>query len=402
VQPKNRAAPGRTAPKKNRFQHQSTKLVKLPRCPTCAAALVGLACPRCQREPGVEIATGPVAKIRAAFLGLWLRAGLTAREHQVVLAVMLHTWAAAPTGKSSAGGRRPEWWETSFSKIGREAGLDRNNARRAMTRMASRGLLIVAREGRRLLVRIAPLGCWRGESRPALEPNRPMSQNDSVEASRNGSLEEDRAGATGRLQSKEAAEAGVGERSFPRASEALIAPLPVGEIPGFALVSQRHRRNPAAEIAGKVAAAWGLNFRAALRAVSAAARQGGGLDAVGKAVEAGVLGNRPSDPLARLVALVRRETGKAVRVQQEEVALEALPEAVRGPLREFAARSGLPLASLAEKANGLVAQPEALADALEKPCGGAVGWRAWDAVVAATRAPRHPPARFRFGGTARP
>jgi transcription initiation factor TFIIIB Brf1 subunit/transcription initiation factor TFIIB len=103
-----------------------------------------------------------------------------------------------------------------------------------------------------------------------------------------------------------------------------------------------------------------------------------------RGVVAAGIGACPLDPTSRLVALVRSETARAVRTQQEELAIEALPETVREPLRRFVTRTGLPLLAVADRVEALLRTADAdRVTAALRDAQGVTGWKAWDAVLAA-------------------
>jgi hypothetical protein len=346
--------------------------------------LAGAACPRCQREPGRERATGPFARVRAEFLDACCEAQLTAYEHRLVLTVIRHTWAVRPPAETAAKGRRIEWWETSVHDLARRAGIARHAARAAVARLTQRGLLLVVREAGHLLVRIAPLRMWQGRTELVQDQNGPRDQNGPPRGDRIGPPTQAETRAADGFQQGEFAQRSTSENYPSYGGDAPSASPSAGEVFALKLSGQRQRRNPAAEVAGKVAATWGIDFRTALRAVTAATRQGGGgLDVVRGVVDTG-LGACPLDPTSRLVALVRSETARAVRTQQEELAIEALPETVREPLRGFATRTGLPLLAVADRVEALLRTADAdRVTAALRDTQGIIGWKAWDAVLAA-------------------
>lgn len=133
-----------------------------------------------------------------------------------------------------------------------------------------------------------------------------------------------------------------------------------------------------ARVAKELCAKWsGLDPKTALRVVKAAAAQGRGIALVAEVIRSLETQERPEDPVARLVALCSHTMRLKVREQEEQVALEAIPEPLRGIVADFLHRHGLPVASLASEAAAMLREvpPHRMLVALGAAQG--TGWEAW-------------------------
>jgi len=145
------------------------------------------------------------------------------------------------------------------------------------------------------------------------------------------------------------------------------------------------RRNPAAELAGELAARWGVDSKIAFNAVTAAAREAGGLERIRELVGALQPSAPPRDPVALLIALAREDRERRVEMERMVAALQltGVPDSLQEALVSFLRARGLGSGAArrcGEELAGLLdqgADKETVKQVLQAVPAGLRGWAAW-------------------------
>ena len=133
-----------------------------------------------------------------------------------------------------------------------------------------------------------------------------------------------------------------------------------------------------ARLARQLCEKWsGLDPNTALRAVKAAASQGRGAALVAEVISSLETQDCPADPVARLVALCSHTMRLKVQEQEEQVALEAIPEPLREIVADFLRRHGLPVARLASEAAAMLREIPLHRMLVALGAAQGTGWEAW-------------------------
>jgi hypothetical protein len=103
------------------------------------------------------------------------------------------------------------------------------------------------------------------------------------------------------------------------------------------------RRNPATELARELAARWRVESKIAFNAVTAAAREAGGLERIRELVGTLQPSAPPRDPVALLIALAREDRERRVERERMVAALQlvGVPDSLQEALVSFLRAHGL-------------------------------------------------------------